>query len=42
MTPPRPGPRVIDRGKVAEQVWWLGWSEPVGVDELGQARRDRR
>jgi hypothetical protein len=41
MTLPRPGPRVVDRGKVGEQVWWLGWSEPVGVDELGQARRDR-
>jgi hypothetical protein len=38
---PRPSPRIIDRGKVGEQVRWFGWSELIVVSKLGQARRDR-
>jgi hypothetical protein len=40
VTPPRPGPRIIDRGKIGEQVRWLAWSALIGVSKLGQARRD--
>ena len=41
VTPPRPGPRIIDRGKIGEQVRWFAWSEPIGVSKLGQAPWDR-
>jgi hypothetical protein len=39
VTTPGARPRVVDRGKVGDQVPGLGWLELIGVGELGQALR---